>query len=112
MVFTRRYWCGKMGAQLLFGSRGRFFGLIPPSPSRNVRSKSSDSSKATGVPITFGHRSGPPGIGTVRGVSAGGDTGRWWVTSYQKPVVVGEPRVTRAASPGKESEGCEVELLV
>jgi hypothetical protein len=33
------------------------------------------------------------------------------VTSYQNPAVVGDPPVTKAESPGKESDGWEVAAL-
>ena len=53
----------------------------------------------------------PPGLPRPS-VWAGGDSARFQVTSYQKPVVTGEPPVRSAASPGNESDGEEVWLFV
>src|SRR5262244_3139516 len=110
MVFTRRYWWGKIGLQPLSGSRGRKSGLMPPPPLSCVRSKSTPSSNSTTAPPMLGH--GPEAIPITVFATAGKESLRLKLTSYQKPVVVGEPPVTSAASPGKESEGSEAEALV
>src|SRR5579862_8679407 len=102
MVLTRRYWWGKTGAQPLLGSRGRKLGLIPPPPLSRVRSLSTPSSNSTMAPAPLGQ--GPAVIPMTGFEAAGGESLRLKVTSYQKPVVMGEPPVTRDASPGKESE--------
>src|SRR5258708_17083451 len=111
MVLTRRYWCGKTGLQLLLGSRGRNAGLIPPPPSSRVRSKSTPSEYSSAVPTVPGQRLAPPGI-PFSVVCAGGESLRLKVTSYQIPVVPGEPPVISAARPGKESEIYGVDALV
>src|SRR5579872_7087438 len=86
MVLTRRYWWGKTGAQPLLGSRGRKLGLMLPPPLIWVRSVSTDSSNSTMVPMAQGHApAGAPRMGLV---SAGGESLRLKVTSYQKPVVI------------------------
>src|SRR5262249_2429133 len=104
-----RYWCGITGLQPFLGSRTRKSGFKPPPPSRRVRSTSMASSSATFVPIVPGHE--PPGLPSPS-VFAGGESARLYVSSYQKPGVTGEPPVTSAASPGKESDGVEEVLLV
>src|SRR5947209_7054934 len=95
--------------QPFFGSRTRNCGLRPPPPSSLVRSKSTASSQATFVPIVPGQA--PPGFPRPS-VIAGGDKARLYVSSYQRPVVTGEPPVTSEASPGNESDGVELKLLV
>src|SRR5690349_13836585 len=99
-----------IGAQLACGLRGRKAGLMPPPPSSRVRSLSTPSSSSTTAPIVAGQL--PPVEPMIALPVACGDTARFQVTSYQRPVVVGEPPVTRAARPGKESEGAEVVALV
>src|SRR5579872_485182 len=97
-VFTRRYWCGKTGAQPFVGSRGRNAGLMPPPPFSMVKSVSTPSSSSTTAPIVPGQD--PPELPTPGFPVNCGESARLYVMSYQKPVVVGEPPVTRAASPG------------
>src|SRR5215471_14808420 len=84
MVFTRRYWCGNIGAQPLFGSRGRNAGLTPPPPSSCVRSKSTPSSSSTTAPPVLGH--GPDAIPITVFGAAGRESLRLKLTSYQKHV--------------------------
>src|ERR1700728_2809894 len=99
-----------MGAQPLFGSRGRKVELIPPPPFSMVKSLSIPSSYSTTPPMVPGQF--PPVLPTPGFPVSWGDTARLYVTSYQNPAVVGDPPVTRAESPGKESDGVEVDALV
>src|SRR5215472_13130995 len=113
MVFTRKYWCGKTGAQPRCGSRGRKFGSRPPPPSSWVRSRSANSSYSTTVPPVEGQdpavQAPPPSVVLF---TRGGDSLRLKLTSYQSPAVMGEPPVTSEERPGKESDGCDVDALV
>src|SRR5215472_15412691 len=109
MVLTRRYWCGKIGWQVVL-SRGRKSGLMPPPPLSWVKSISTPSSSSTTAPPVLGQ--GPLAIPMTAFGWAGNESFRLKVTSYQKPVVIGDPPVTSEARPGKESEGCELEALV
>ena len=54
----------------------------------------------------------PPAVPMTELPCACGESARFQVTSYQRPVVVGEPPVTNDARPGKESDGVDVEALV
>src|SRR5579872_2095870 len=110
MVLTRRYSCGNTGLQWFCGSRGRKFGLMLPPPLSWVRSVSIPSSSSTTVPMVPGQ---VPAVMPMIGFEVVmGESLRFQVTSYQKPVVIGEPPVTNAANPGYESEGCDVDALV
>src|SRR5271169_3977747 len=98
-----------MGLQVV-ALRGRNAGLMPPPPSSRFKSISTPSSYSTMPPAELGQ--GPPVVPMSGLEAACGAVARLKVTSYQRPAVVGEPPVTREASPGKESEGVEVEALV
>src|SRR5271170_4613642 len=99
-----------MGAQLLFGSRGRNAGLMLPPPSSLVKSASIPSSYSTTPPMVPGQF--PPVLPTPGFPVNCGDVLRLYVTSYQKPAVMGLPPVTSEVNPGKESDGLDVALLV
>src|SRR5262249_11728596 len=100
---------GMIVRQPCLGSRTRKSGLRPPPPSSRVRSISMASSRATLVPTVPGQV--PPGLPRPS-VLAGGESARLYVSSYQNPAVTGEPPVTSAARPGKESDGVDEVLLV